>query len=270
MAFYFQGNVQAVLDQLLRPQPPIPPPPPKGPGYRRIAAGLLLALPTLGLSLLWVARGRRMLQAPPTPPRIRYELDRPDFFIDRAKLQTVVDFLQSLRCDLDEDKPLSLELDFTPAQHEKFLQTRDEKGLRRRSRYRQTWLKLKIPLLDGSRLQLVVTRAVREKVKKKRRGYKVDAAMQDAVWVSSGAACTTQFRPPADLIWKGPGLLTSPVACYRSVRGMVVTDQRDRLLNGRRLLGACLAFAYDGVDAAGAPPTAPVATSKKKGRNQKR
>ncbi|MBT9588137.1 hypothetical protein IV102_32670 [bacterium] len=247
VAVNLSGNPQEISDQLFRPQPIPIPDPPKAQAWMMVALGVVLALPTLGLSLLLVRSGWRRLQQPiARPPRRSYLLDNHTIGADRLKL--VQDFFSGVRSDLDESRTVHLEIDFRTTTHESLRTQVQEKGPTRRARYTLEWLKFKAYLSDGQRLQLSVCRATKEKFKRKTRSYKLRWAVVDCLRLSlrcDRPSASQSLEPPCGLIYKGSTaqgdrVLLTPLAYYREAKGYTLHDSLNRLLSAQQLLAACI------------------------------
>ena len=246
MAVTLSGPPQEIFDQLFRPQPAYLPDPPKARAWMTVVLGVVLAVPTLGLSLLLVRSGWRRLQPVPQPPRRSYLLDNHTIGAERLKL--VQDFFTGLRPDLDESKTVQLEIDFRTTTHESLRTQVQEKGPTRRARYPLEWLKFKAYLSDGQRLQLSVCRATKEKFKRKTRSYKLRWAVVDCLRLSLRSdrpSAGSSLDPPCGLIFKGitaqgDRVLLTPLAYYREAKGYTLHDSLNRLLSAQQLLAACI------------------------------
>mgnify|MGYP000855405562 CR=1 FL=1 len=89
--------------------------------------------------------------------------------LDQRKLQFVEQLLQMLSVDLDPEKSQSLEMDLRALTSESCRTRRDRVGAKVRSTYTQEWLRCKLALAGGRRLNLSLRRTQNEKIKQKRR-----------------------------------------------------------------------------------------------------
>ena len=237
------GDFPEIMRQLTRPKLVVEMPP-RGPAYVALVTGLLLAIPTLGLSLLWARSGwRRLQQKPPAQPN--YLLDR--VTSDNEKLDIVIEFLRWTQPDLDEQTKMKVELDLRSPFAEDCRTDFQQKGHRRQSRHSRLWLKMNLAMGDGRRLSISVCRGVKMTRKRKRsRSVVVDAIrlrLPDAVPARSKT-------PPGNLRLKtvtpeGTMVLLTAPAYLRLSKGYTVTDTlKQELVDAPRLLAACLFFFY--------------------------
>jgi hypothetical protein len=109
--------------------------------------------------------------------------------VEDRRLEVFSGALQALAPELKPKKPVVVALDFTAYTKHETVSAGDVKE------FRQCWLELKLPLLDGSQVAATVTLQVKQKSRRKRKYTKVKSRIVEHVVVRVMAPRAKTFRP---------------------------------------------------------------------------